>query len=91
MNAVIVESINHLFVFHREDHLCISMIGRPQVNKTFGRLQVIFNALPRSQTMMESVLEKSHKSGVSASSFSHNGAPGPPSQCPAFTVKVVGL
>lgn len=46
MNAVIVESISHLFVFHLVDHLCISMAGHPQVNKTFGRLQVIFNDVP---------------------------------------------
>lgn len=26
-NALTVESINHLFVFHLVDHLCISMVG----------------------------------------------------------------
>lgn len=46
MNAVTVESISHLFVFHLVDHLCISMVGRPQVNQTFRRLQVIFNDVP---------------------------------------------
>lgn len=46
MNAVTVESISPLFVFHLVDHLCISMVERPQVNKTFGRLQVIFKDVP---------------------------------------------
>lgn len=46
MNTVTVESISHLFVFHLVDHLCISMFEPPQVNKTFGRLQVSFNDVP---------------------------------------------
>lgn len=46
MNAVTVESISHLFVFHLVDHLCISMVERPQVSKTFGRLQVILKDVP---------------------------------------------
>lgn len=93
MNAVRVGSISHLFVFHLVDHLCISMVGRPQKRiKLSGDFRwFLLTSLPQSQMMMETFLQKSHKCGVLTSSLSHNEAPDPPSRCPAFTVKVVGL
>lgn len=61
MNAVKVDSIIHLFVFHLKDHLCISMTAAPTSESNFWATSGDFKALPQSRVMMEPFLEKSHK------------------------------
>lgn len=89
MNAVRVESIIHLFVLHLKDHLCIPMTAAPTSESNFWATSGGFfkKVRPQSRVMMEAVLEKSH---VRSSSLVFEG-PDPPSQRPAFTVKVAGL
>lgn len=82
MNAVTVESISHLFVFHLVDHLCISMAHK--WIKPLGDFRWFsIPSRPQSQIMMETVLEKSHMCRVSASSLSYE-APDPPFPVPSL-------
>lgn len=66
MNAVKVESIIHLFVFHLKDHLCISMTAAPTSESNFWATSGAFKALPQPRVMMGPFLEKSHKPRLSA-------------------------